>query len=198
MRPISWPRELSYHHAVRSFLFVLSSTRPYGNSEVLARRAASRLVGAQQRWLRLGDYPLPPFADTRHSTGYASPEDNERVLVDATLGATDLVIVTPVNWYSVSWLAKLYLDHWSAWLRIPELNFAETLAGRTLWSIIVDSDTEGEGAADPVVDVMRRTAEYMKMQWHGALVGHANRPGEIEQDGAALSAAESYFTEASP
>lgn len=177
---------------VRSFLFVLASTRPDGNSETLARRAAAKLE-AEQRWLRLVDHPLPPFADTRHSTGYAPPEGNAKLLAEATLAATDLVIVTPVNWYSVSWPAKLYLDHWSAWQRIPALAWKETLAGRSMWSVIVDSDTDAEGSANPVVDAMRRTAEYMKMHWRGALVGHANRPGEIANDAAALAAADAYF-----
>lgn len=180
----------------RRFLFLLSSTRPGGNSEALARRAALALpAGTEQRWLRLIDHPLPPFHDTRHSTGYAPPEGNARLVCDATLAATDLVLVTPVNWYSVAWPAKLYLDHWSAWMRIPELAFGPTLEGRSLWGVIVDSDVEGEaeGSASPVVDVLRRTAAYMAMRWRGALIGHANRPGEIEADAAALEAAARYF-----
>ena len=184
--------------AARSFLFLLSSTRENGNSEQLARRAARALpADASQRWLRLVDHPLPPFADTRHTTGYAAPDGNARLLADATLAATDLVFVTPVNWYSVSWPCKLYLDHWSAWQRLPELAFAKTLAGRTLWAIVVDSDRDDAGgSALPVVDTLRRTAEYMAMRWYGALVGHANRPGDIENDAAALAAADRYFVEA--
>jgi multimeric flavodoxin WrbA len=186
----------------RSFLFLLASTRVGGNSEALARRAASALPsGVEQRWLRLIDHPLPPFADTRHSTGYAPPEGNARLLCEATLAATDLVIVTPVYWYSVSWPAKLYLDHWSAWMRIPELAFRSTLEGRSLWGVLVDSDTEADAAAaaggssTPVVDTLRRTAEYMAMCWRGALIGHGNRPGEVESDAASLAAAERYFAE---
>lgn len=178
---------------MRKFLFVVASTRPEGNSERLARRAASSLADAEQTWLRLIDHPLPPFFDTRHSTGYQPPEGAARFLCEATLAATDLVIVTPVNWYSVSWPAKLYLDHWSAWMRIPELAFQKTLAGRSLWAIVVDSDDEAAGSSAPTVDMLRRTADYMHMQWRGALVGHANRPGEIEQDQTAWAAAERYF-----
>ena len=184
------------HRGVRSFLFLLASTRRDGNSEALARRAATHLADAEQRWLHLVDHPLPPFADTRHTTGYGAPEGNAKLLADATLAATDLVLVTPVNWYSVAWPLKLYLDHWSAWMRVPALAFQATLAGRTLWSVIVDSDTDGEGSADPVIDTMRRTADYMTMHWHGALVGHANRPGEIANDATALAAADRYFSAA--
>jgi multimeric flavodoxin WrbA len=183
----------------RHFLFLLASTRVGGNSEALARLAARTLpAGAEQTWLRLIDHPLPPFFDTRHSTGYAPPGGNAKLLCDATLAATDLVLVTPVNWYSVSWPAKLYLDHWSAWMRIPELAFGKTLAGRTLWAVIVDSDDDDQGgSANPVVDMIKRTADYMTMRWHGALQGHANRPGEIEQDLVGSAAATSYFADRS-
>lgn len=176
----------------RRFLFAVASTRTGGNTEALARRAARHLTD-EQRWLRLIDHPLPPFADTRHGTGYTPPDGHAKLVCDATLAATDLVVVTPVNWYSVSWPAKLYLDHWSAWMRVPELAFAATLAGRSLWGVVVDSDPDGDSAA-PVVDVLRRTAEYMKMQWRGALVGHANRPGEIDRDTAALARADTFFS----
>ncbi|MBA2539230.1 MAG: NAD(P)H-dependent oxidoreductase [Deltaproteobacteria bacterium] len=180
---------------VAVFVFVLASTRRDGNSEALARAAASALpADVQQRWVRLLDHPLLPFFDTRHSAGYVTPEGHERTLVDATLAATDLVIVTPVNWYSVSWLAKLYLDHWSAWMRIPKLAFKSTLAGRRMWGVVVDSGESGtaDGSSAPVVDTLRRTAEYMGMQWGGALLGHANRPGELSAD--ALADAATFFT----
>jgi NAD(P)H-dependent FMN reductase len=186
----------------RSFLFLIASTRLGGNTEALARRAARSVpAGAEQRWLRLIDHPLPPFCDTRHSTGFAPPEGNARLLCEATLAATDLVLVTPVYWYSVSWPAKLYLDHWSAWARIPELAFLATLKGRSLWGVLVDSDREvdlaapGGGSSTPVVDMLRRTAGYMKMRWRGALIGHGSRPGEVELDAASLAAAERYFAE---
>ena len=178
----------------RRFLFVLGSTRVDGNSERLARAAAARLPPAvDQRWARLIDDPLPPFFDTRHSTGYAAPVGAGRRWVEATLAATDLVIVTPVNWYSVAWPVKLYLDHMSGWMRAPALAFAATMAGRSLWAVVVDADDEGAGTAAPVVDALRRTAAYLDMRWRGALVGHGNRPGDVTADRAAQAAAETFF-----
>lgn len=180
----------------RRYLFLVGSTRRGGNTEHLARIAAHALPeDAEQHWLHLLDYPLPPFTDTRHSSGYAMPEGNARMLADATLAATDLVFVAPTYWYGLPWPLKHYLDHWSHWMRIPELQFKQTLAGRTLHAVIVDSDEDpADGSSLPVIDSLRRTAEYMAMQWHGVLLGHANRPGEIANDAAAISAAGVYFT----
>ncbi len=180
----------------RRFLFLVSSTRRAGNSETLARDAARALCAkTTQRWLALIDHPLPPFTDTRHSSGYFAPTGAAKLVCDATLAATDLVIVTPVNWYSLPWTAKLYFDHWSAWMRVPELSFKTNMAGKNLWSVIVDSDNDGEGSADPVVDMLRRSADFMSMEWRGALIGHANRPGEIANDARALAAAETFFVD---
>ena len=180
---------------MRRFLFLNGSTREGGNTEQLARTAAQSLPPSdEQRWITLLDHPLPPFTDIRHSGTYGMPEGNAKMLCDATLAATDLVFVAPVYWYGVPWPMKLYLDHWSAWMRVPELQFKQTLAGRTLHAIVVDSDEDpSEGSSLPVIDSLRRTAVYMSMLWHGALLGHANRPGEIAKDYAALEAAAHYF-----
>lgn len=49
------------------FLFLLGSTRRDGNTEALARQAATHLPAeANQSWLRLSDLPLPTFGDVRH------------------------------------------------------------------------------------------------------------------------------------
>jgi multimeric flavodoxin WrbA len=174
-----------------TFTFVLGSTRRHSNSEQLARRAAHALPDA--RWIHLLDHPLPPFHDLRHGTGFPPLDGNAKLLADATIAATDLVLVTPVYWYSVSWLMKLYLDHWTHWLRIPELAFKDTLRGRNFWSVIVDSDDEASGSGNATVDMLRRTADYMEMSFRGVLQGHANRPGEITLDERALAQAATFF-----
>jgi hypothetical protein len=180
----------------RHFLFLLGSARRDGNTEFLARRSAGHLPGgASLRWLRLSDLPLPPFVDVRHagSGRYPSPTGHERTLFDATVEATDLVIASPLYWYSVSASTKLYLDHWAGWLRVPDLDFRATMAGRTLWGITAISHEEHR-YADPLVGTLRLTAEYLSMSFGGVLLGYANRPGEITDDGAALARAAAFFT----
>jgi NADPH-dependent FMN reductase len=180
----------------RSFLFVLGSSRAGGNAETLACEAARHLpAGTAQRWLRLRDLPLPPFEDHRHPRGYPYPEPagNERLLLDATIGATDLVIVSPLYWYSVSADTKLYLDYWSAWLHLPETAFRKRMNGITMWAITVTSHEETE-KADPLVGTLRNSAEYMDMHWGGALIGHGNRPGDVLNDEAALAEARTFLS----
>jgi multimeric flavodoxin WrbA len=179
------------------FLLLLGSTRVDGNTERLARRAASALPpGTEIRWLRLSDVPLEPFTDVRHESGlgYLPPEGNGATLLETTLWASDLVVAAPTYWYALPAAAKLYFDHWTGWLRVPGLDFKARMAGRRLWLVTVNADGLDEsGASDLLVATMERTAGYMGMRFAGALVGRGNRPGEVGTDAAALARAERFF-----
>jgi len=179
----------------RSFLFVLGSARPDGNTEALAR-AAVLPAGARATWLRLDELALPPFEDVRHRGDgvYPAPTGPAKTLLDATLEATDLVVASPLYWYSVSASTKLYLDHWSGWLRVPGVNFKARMAGKTMWAVCAVSD-EDRRVADPLLGTLGLTADYLGMRWGGALLGYANRPGEITADAEALVAAKTFFTD---
>lgn len=177
----------------RHFVFLLGSTRVEGNSELLAQQAANKLPPAtQQTWLRLTDLPLEPFADIRHSVGvYPLPSGNEKVLLEATLAATDLVLVAPLYWYAVPTPLKLYLDYWSAWMRVADLHFLSKMAGKTLWVVCASSGDREE--AQPMFDSLKLSAKYTKMRWGGVLWGNGSRPGDIVKDQAALEAAKTFF-----
>ncbi|MER7335835.1 MULTISPECIES: NAD(P)H-dependent oxidoreductase [unclassified Micromonospora] len=177
----------------RRFLFLLGSSRPGGNTELLARRAAAALpAGVEQRWLYLADHPLAPFHDIRHGQCPPPPSGNEALLLTETLAATDLVIASPVYWYSVSAPTKLYLDHWSTWLRLPGVDFRARMRGRTMWAISALSD-EDPAKADPLLNSLSMSADYLGMRWGGALLGHADRPGDVLGDATALRAADAFF-----
>ncbi len=182
--------------ASRHFVFVLGSARRGGNAETLARHAAAALpAGTAQTWLALDEHPLPPFADLRHAD--AAPwtpaiDGPARTLLEHTLAATDLVIVSPVYWYSLSAATKLYLDHWTAWLRAPGWDFKARMAGKNLWGVTALSDSDLAFAA-PLEGTLRLTAGYMQMRWAGLLAGQGNRLGDVRQDPAALARAEQFF-----
>lgn len=177
----------------RHFLFLLASTRRAGNSELLARHAAEFMsASAEQQWLFLPDYPLSPFIDRRHDESYPAPTaGHEKTLLDATLAATDLVLVSPLYWYALSAPAKHYLDYWSAWLRTPNLDFRTQMRGKTLWAVVAGSGPAAE--ARPLQEGLQLTAAYMDMPWGGYLYGNGSRPGDVRQDVVAWWAAEGFF-----
>jgi multimeric flavodoxin WrbA len=182
----------------RDFLFLVASARRDGNTETLARQAARSLPpGSAQTWLRLLDLTLPAFEDVRHSGDgtYPAPAGDLKTLFDATLAATDLVFVTPLYWYSVPAAAKLYLDHWSGWMRVPGADFKARMAGKTMWAVTVTSN-EDTRFVEPLLGTLKLSAEYMHMRWGGALLGYGNRPDDILRDANALAAAERFFASA--
>lgn len=127
----------------RSFLFVLGSSRPDGNTAQLARAAAEHLPAAYgRRWIDLNDLDLPDFQDGRHEGERWQPGEAEATLYEATVAATDIVIATPLYWYSFSAQTKRYLDYWSGWLTLPGSDFAARMAGRRLWGVTVMADRD--------------------------------------------------------
>lgn len=187
---------MDFADAHRKFLFALGSARRGGNTELLARRAAELLPeDVEQRWLWLPEVPLPAFGDHRHtgsSVRHPVPEGNERALLEATLDATDIVIASPLYWYSVSASTKLFLDYWSGWLYLPGVDFKARMSAKTLWGISVLAEHD-ESQADPLVGMLERGAGYLGMRFGGVLLGNGSRPGQVLNDARALARAEGFF-----
>ncbi|ASY32150.1 MULTISPECIES: NAD(P)H-dependent oxidoreductase [unclassified Streptomyces] len=183
----------------RSFLFLLASARPEGNSRLLAEAAAAQLPGTySRRWIDLAALSLPAYVDGRHAPGGHTPVSaDEALLHEATLGATDLVVVSPLYWYALSSYAKTYLDHWSKWLRTPDPAFREKMAGRTLWGVTAMAD-ENRAVAEPLVGTLRLSAAFMGMRFGGVLLGNGSRPGDVRTDARALREAKTFFTREAP
>ncbi|WAZ23435.1 NAD(P)H-dependent oxidoreductase [Streptomyces cinnabarinus] len=183
----------------RRFLFVLGSSRSDGNTELLARRAAEQLPeDVEQQWIDLAAHPLPDFEDLRHDSDHTRPaEGSLGLLFDATLAATDIVIASPLYWYTLSGQAKRYLDYWSGWLRIPGVDFKATMAGRTLWGVTALAEYEPR-VADPLIGALNNSAAYMGMRFGGVLLGNGSKPGDVLNDGEALARAKTFFQGEAP
>jgi multimeric flavodoxin WrbA len=178
-------------HCARRVLVLLSSTRSEGNAELMARAAVAALpAGTEVRWQRLAELALPPFEDIRHSVGqYPAPTGNLARLLDDTLWATDLLVAAPLYWYSLPAPLKLYLDHWSGFMRVPGLDFKPRLAGKAMYLLCAHTSSDTPEMAQPLVDSLRFSAGYMKMRWGGAVLGDGSRPGDVLKDEAAMAAA---------
>ena len=186
------------HH--RHFLFLVASARipgAVGNTEWLARQAARHLPDdATAQWLFLNETRLADFDDRRHDVGtYPMPEGDTLKLLDATLSATDVVFVTPLYWYSFPNRLKLYLDHWSAWMRVPDLDFKARMQGKRAWAVTTSGNRE---KTQPMFDSLRLCAEFLAMPWQGALWGTGGAPGAIENDATAIDAATKFFADDAP
>jgi multimeric flavodoxin WrbA len=180
---------------MREVLFLVAASREpgqTGNTETLARRAAAALPpGVSVRWVHLAALDIPAFVDRRHTVGsYPAPTGDLAMLLDASLAATDLVMVAPVYWFSMPAPLKAWLDHWSAYLRVPGLDFKARMAGKRLWTISTSGHRE---KAQPMFDSLALCAGFMGMQAMPPLWGLGGAPGAVLGDMAALAAAETLF-----
>lgn len=177
----------------RRFLFLQCSARPQGNSLALARKAAERLgPEVAQDWRDLRLAPLPAFDDLRHGGLYGPLTGVAADLAEATLAASDIVLVAPLYWYGLPAPAKLYLDHWSHWMRRPELDFKARMRRKTLWLVMAHSGSTPAEIA-PAVEGLRLSGAYLGMVWGGVLLADANAPGDWAHDPAAVTAAAQFF-----
>ena len=177
------------------YLFLVASARDVAsdsNTERLARIAATHLpADSAQTWLHLCGMRLEAFTDRRHSSGtYAYPTGDLARLLEATLACTNLVLVAPVYWYSFPAALKACLDHWTGWLRVPDLNFRQAMSAKTLHLVTTAAD---KAKAQPMIDTARMCAGFFPMHFAGALVGHGGAPGAIDADRVALDEAARFF-----
>lgn len=180
---------------MKSFLFLNASTREpghTGNTETLARVAAAALPGdVAQNWISLARCTQPAFVDLRHTVGnYPAPQGDAAMLLDATLAASDIVFVSPVYWFSVPSPLKTYLDQWSAWMRVPGVDFKTRMVEKRLWVIATSGDRD---KAQPMFDSYRLCAEFLGMRWMGPLWGKGGAPEAVLADAQALDAAKAYL-----
>jgi multimeric flavodoxin WrbA len=117
-----------------------------------------------------------------------------KALLDATLAATDLVLVAPVYWYSLPSPVKIYIDHWSGWMRIPGVPFKEAMAKKTLRLITTSGDRV---KAQPMIDSVQLCAQFLSMAWGGAngpvLWGKGGPPDAVQADAQAVQAAAGFL-----
>jgi len=64
------------------------------------------------------------------------------------------------------------------------------MAGKRLWVV---STSGQEAKAQPMVESCRLCAEFMGMDWRGALWGPGGEPGKVAGDAAALARAQRFL-----
>lgn len=177
----------------RRFLFLLSSARSDGNTQSMARATAAGLADSvAQDWCDLTKAALPAFEDLRHGASYGPLSPQMAALAERTLQASDIVFVAPLYWYGLPAPAKLYLDHWSHWMRLPDLDFKARMSGKRAWLIMAHAGSS-EAEIAPARDGLRFATAYLGMRWGGAMLADANAPGDWQKDPRAISAAAQFF-----
>lgn len=167
-------------------LCIFGSSRPNGNSELLAERVIQG-IPADRIYLR--DAQLPHIVDRRHDPDGFGPVSQEiEPLYRALLSHDPLVFVTPLYWYGMSGLMKDFIDLWSHVSRDPRFNFKEAMRGKEAYVVIVGG-TGARRLALPLVQQFGLIFDFVGATYAGYLIGEGGRPGEVLNDQRALAEA---------
>ena len=115
---------------------------------------------------------------------HSNADDDFQVVVDLMLAANTIVIATPVYWYAMSGLTKIFFDRLTDLLETSKEK-GRRMAGKELWMLA--SGTERalpEGFEVPFA----RTAQYFNVGYRGAEYLYTGDNPEVRQHGEAALA----------
>ena len=142
-------------------LILLGSARGDGDTAGAACRLAAELGPGAASLVDLAEKRIRGF-------NYAepAPDDDFHQLADLMVAHQDLVFATPVYWYAMSGVMKVFFDRLSDLLsdRDPS-GRGRRLRGRRIWLLAVGSDPVLPGGFE---QPFARTADYLGMDWRGA------------------------------
>ncbi|RYL92551.1 flavodoxin family protein [Sporolactobacillus sp. THM7-4] len=177
------------------------SIRDKGNSERLAEIALQDLEVTK---VFLRDYHIRPISDWNQTELLKSEADDYPALIRKQMLADVIVFITPVYWYGMSSLLKLYIDRWSETLRDPAFpDFREKMKAKEVHLITVGGDDPYIKAL-PMIQQMEYICDFLKMKFDSYIIGRGDKKGEVFTDEKALHSAadlnnylKSQFQEAS-
>ncbi len=170
-----------------SIAVIYGSTRDKGNTEWLTEEVING-VPVEKFYLR--EYNILPIKDERHSEeGFQEVLDDYSALIGKILKHDVLIFSTPVYWYSMSGTMKLFIDRWSQTLRDKNHpNFREDLAKKSAYVIAVGGDRPTIKAL-PMIQQFQYICDFFGMTLESYVIGKASKPGEIQKDTKAITAA---------
>jgi multimeric flavodoxin WrbA len=154
-------------------LIIAGSARDGGNTAAAVDHLCNCLDGQGQQIINLNSLRLEPFRYGRIAA------DDFSMIVGRMIEHRQIVLATPVYWYAMSGLMKIFFDRLTDLLReAAGEQIGRALAGRELWLLATGADdTLPEGFIEPFA----RTAEYFAMSWRDAFYVRMNKdapPGE--------------------
>lgn len=171
-----------------TIVVIYGSTRPNGNTEFLTEKA---IAGLNVEKIYLREYSILQIEDHRHSTqGFSEVVDDFNKVIDRVLPHETLIFVTPIYWYSMSGIMKVFIDRWSQAMRDSNYpNFRKRISEKKAFVIAVGGDKPYIKGL-PMIQQFQYIFDYFGASFEGYIIGKASKPNEMEFDEYALSSAE--------
>jgi hypothetical protein len=84
------------------------------------------------------------------------------------------------------------LDEWSAWMRIPNLDFKRPMSQKRYWAISVSGAGTIE-QAEPLFGALEFSAKFFGAKLEKRLLGRGSKPGDVLTYPDTLEAARDFF-----
>ncbi|WP_079708739.1 flavodoxin family protein [Paraliobacillus ryukyuensis] len=166
---------------------IYGGTRVNGNTEVLTERVIHELPVER---IYLSEFEIKPIEDQRHVLGgFQNVNDDYNTIIDRILSHDILIFSTPIYWYSMSGIMKLFIDRWSQTLKdIRYANFKDVMSSKSAYVIAVGGD-EPFLKGIPLIQQFQYIFDFIGITFVDYVVGTGNKPNEILQDDRALAIA---------
>ena len=172
-------------------LGILGSPRVGGNSDILLDEALAeaREAGAEVEKIILCQKKISGCLDCGkcNETGICAVKDDMPEIHQKILEANAVIHSGPLYFWSMTAQMKAYLDRWCAFFDAAwkwHKNYYPKMKGKGIGVITVCGDPNVH-TADPIVHSFKRTVDFTKLRWLGAVQASAAVKGEIAQNAAA-------------
>jgi multimeric flavodoxin WrbA len=170
----------------------VGSPRKGGNSDRLTDEilAGAAEAGHETEKIYLTDYALTPIDAVYggEENWIDSRQAEADQLIDRMVAADGVILASPVYWFSVSGLLKLFIDRWSLYQRDGK-RLMELTPGKRLAVALALADPE-PGYLPLVLGPLQQAAKWLKLEWAGEVVASdVADPGDVEAKPEALAQA---------
>jgi multimeric flavodoxin WrbA len=177
--------------AIMKILALVGSPRKGGNTDTLIGEILKgcRTTGNTSEKLYLYDYEISACTDCRSckSGDYVCVLPDGMQQIYPKMEEADVIIFgTPVYWYGPTAKMKLLVD------RMRPFIARRTLQGKK--AVIVAPSEEGPDACDPLIEMFRRSFDYLGIKLAGRVLAKAYEKGEIKGNPEELKKAYEFGT----
>jgi len=160
-------------------LALVGSPRKAGNTDILVDqiRKGCEVKGHTSEKVCLYDYEIAPCYDCRKckQEGYTCGVCDGMLEIYPKIEEADLIIFgTPLYWYGPTGKMKLLLD------RLRPYIASRKLEGKK--AVLVTPSEEGSEACGCLVEMFRKSFDYLGMEFRGAILAKAYEKGEIKEN----------------
>ena len=139
-------------------------------------------AGSKFEKIFLNDLEIKPCqaecSDYCKKNGYCKINDDMTPLYDKLFENDIIILATPVYWYGPSAQLKTFIDRWYAFCH-PR--YVQKMKGKK-FVLIAPLEEADKSAAQPLVNMIKKSLNYLDSKFHAKLIVSAGQKGEVSKD----------------